>query len=249
MSQFFDYSKYYNLLYKDKDYAGEVKYISSLIRRFHKSPKSLLDIGCGTGIHASMLSNTGLNVHGVDLSNEMLEIAKLKTTPSLSFSQGDVRNFRLGKKFDVITSLFHVFSYQTSNEAITSSMGTVVEHLDKEGVFIFDCWYGPAVLLDRPVVRVKRMEDENIRVLRVSEPVMDFARSTVEVNFEVNVTNKSTEQTQVIREKHLMRYFFDNELRLFATNAGLQVLNIYGWLDMSAPKDTSWYITVVCSRK
>ncbi len=248
MSQFFDYSKYYNLLYKDKDYSGEVNYVESLIKRFHPLAKNILDIGCGTGIHASLFADRGYTVHGMDLSHEMLELANQKRKSNLTFSQGNIQNFKLDKKFDVITSLFHVMSYQTSNEAVTSSFKSVFEHLHDTGVFIFDCWYGPAVLLDLPKVRIKRMEDERLKVLRVTEPVIDINRSTVEVNFEVNVFEKQKEETQIVSEKHLMRYFFQNELYLFAEAAGLQIADIYAWLSDIHPKDSSWYITVICRK-
>lgn len=249
MSQFFDYSKYYNLLYKDKDYASEVNYIDSVIRKFHKSPTTLLDVGCGTGIHASLFAKRNLKVHGVDMSADMLVEAKRKESSDLTFSQGDARTFRLGKKFDVVTSLFHVMSYQTSNEAVAASFKTAVEHLEKGGIFIFDCWYGPAVLNDPPVVRVKRMEDDKTGIIRISEPVMDFRKSIVEVNFEVHATDKQTNETHVVREKHPMRYFFENELHAFASAAGLTIRDAYTWMETTAPKPTSWYITVICGQK
>lgn len=248
MSQFFDYSKYYNLLYKDKDYSSEVDYVESLIKRFHPLANNVLDIGCGTGIHAALLVDRGYQVHGMDLSHEMLKSANQKLKPNLTFSQGDIQDFTLHKKFDVITSLFHVMSYQTSNDAVTSSFKSVFEHLNDQGIFIFDCWYGPAVLLDLPSVKVKRMEDERLRVLRISEPVLDINRSTVEVNFEVNVFEKQTEKIQSVTEKHLMRYFFQNELHLFAQAAGLQITDIYAWLSDVKPKDSSWYITIICRK-
>jgi len=248
MSQFFDYSKYYNLLYKDKDYSGEINYVESLIRRFHPSAKSILDIGCGTGIHASLLADRGYTIHGMDLSNEMLTLANQKRKSNLTFSQGNIQNFKLNRKFDVITSLFHVMSYQTSNEAVALSFQSVFDHLDDEGVFIFDCWYGPGVLLDLPKVRIKRMEDERLKVLRITEPLMDINRSTVEVNFEVNVFEKQTEERQTVSEKHFMRYFFQNELYLFAEAAGLSIADIYAWLSETKPNDSSWYITVICRK-
>ena len=49
---------------------------------------------------------------------------------------------------------------------------TAAKHLKPNGVFIFDFWYGPGVLTDPPVVRLKRLENEEIEVLRIAEPVM-----------------------------------------------------------------------------
>src|SRR5260221_2487885 len=112
ITPFLNYSKYYDLLYKDKDYAIEVDYIDRLIKKFHPHAIHLLDVGCGTGRHANLLADRNYFVHGIDLSEQMLEIANNSKRSNPIFSKGDIRNFQLTKKFDVITSLFHVMSYQ-----------------------------------------------------------------------------------------------------------------------------------------
>ena len=63
MTHFKEYSHYYDLLYKDKDYQKEVSYISDLIRKLGKENCELLDIGCGTGKHANLLVDKGYKGH------------------------------------------------------------------------------------------------------------------------------------------------------------------------------------------
>ncbi|MGL5807353.1 MAG: class I SAM-dependent DNA methyltransferase, partial [Xenococcaceae cyanobacterium] len=179
MSVFANYSRYYNLLYKDKNYRGEAKFVHELLATHAPNAKSILELGCGTGIHATLLAELGYEVYGVDLSEGMLEQAQQNLnslSPELSsrlqFSQGDVRNVRVDRTFDVAISLFHVISYQTSNKDLEDAIITAKTHLKPGGIFLFDCWYGPTVLSDRPAVRVKRLEDEEIIVTRVAEPVM-----------------------------------------------------------------------------
>ncbi|GHN00229.1 SAM-dependent methyltransferase [Cytophagales bacterium WSM2-2] len=249
MAHFVDYSKYYNLLYKDKNYLQEVEYIHSLIKEFDVKGCHLLDIGCGTGSHAMEMSSRGFHVHGMDLSNQMLDIARNRNIPNAVFSRGDIRNFRLDKKFDIVTSLFHVISYQTSNEDVKASFKNISDHLKEDGVFIFDCWYGPAVLYDLPGTRVRKMEDEHLRVIRVSESSIDFNRSIVDVFFEVNAYDKTSREFSIVTEKHPMRYFFLNEIDLFAECCDLSVVKSYAWLTQSLPTRNSWYITVICKRK
>ena len=60
---FADYARYYDLLYRDKDYAAEAEYVAGLIRKFHPSARSILELGSGTGIHASLLTEKGFTVH------------------------------------------------------------------------------------------------------------------------------------------------------------------------------------------
>src|ERR1051325_10396521 len=75
------------------------------------------------------------------------------------FVKGDARNVRLGRRFGAVISLFHVMSYQTTNEDLSASFITAREHLERGGIFLFDCWYGPGVLTDRPSVTVKHLSD------------------------------------------------------------------------------------------
>ena len=75
MPVFGAYSRYYDLLYRDKDYAGEAAYVHGLIERYRPGSVSILDLGCGTGRHDFCLAELGHELTGVDLSHEMLAVA------------------------------------------------------------------------------------------------------------------------------------------------------------------------------
>ena len=74
---FDEYARYYDLLYQDKDYQAEADYVAGLIRRFHPEARSILELGSGTGIHASLLAKKGFTVHGVERSPEMLARSRM----------------------------------------------------------------------------------------------------------------------------------------------------------------------------
>ena len=76
MATFGNYSRYYNLLYKDKDYSGETGFIHDLIQKHSPAAKTILDLGCGTGRHDFLLAEKGYAITGVDMSEEMLLIAR-----------------------------------------------------------------------------------------------------------------------------------------------------------------------------
>lgn len=222
MSVFADYSKYYDLLYRDKDYEGEARYVHELIARQRPGARSVLDLGCGTGRHAALLAQRDYQLTGVDLSEEMLKVAR-ESAPQLSFVQGDVRSVRLGKTFDVVLSLFHVMSYQTTNADLRAALATLREHLAPGGLFVFDCWYGPAVLTSRPETRVKRLEDAALQVTRLAEPVLYPNDNLVDVNYQVLIRDKQSGAVQELRETHKMRYLFAPELELLLEGAGLRL--------------------------
>lgn len=240
------YASYYNLLYKDKDYKTEIAYIESLVKKYTSDPvSSFLDLGCGTGNHDFLLMDKGYCVTGVDLSIDMIKIAEKKNKSGNyngKFLQGNIQNLRLNKKFDAVLALFHVMSYQTSNEEVLQSMLTAKRHLKKNGLFLFDCWYGPAVLSDPPVVREKKLEDEKIIVKRLAIPEIHYNENIVDVNYELSIEDKKNGKKHLISEKHPMRYFFNPELKFYAQQAGFTILNSFEWLTTENPLNKSWYV-------
>jgi methylase of polypeptide subunit release factors len=66
MSVFGAYARYYDLLYRDKDYAAEAQYVHRLIQSHALGARSILELGCGTGAHAVLLAGEGYRIHGVD---------------------------------------------------------------------------------------------------------------------------------------------------------------------------------------
>ncbi len=242
------YSKYYNLFYTDKDYHSEVKYVAGLLKQYAPDATTLLDVGCGTGKHASLLSRQGYTADGMDLSNEMLKEAKANFT-QMNFYQGDARNFDLGKKYDVITSLFHVTSYLTSNDDMKNYLISIKKHLVDNGLFVFDFWYGPAVLAENPVVRVKRLEDEKIRVTRIAEPEMHFNENIIDVNYEILIEDKISVGIEKVKEQHNIRYFFMPEINLFFETCGFEMLGSFEWMGQQQPNPKNWYTCVVARKK
>ena len=244
MSAFDLYSEYYDLLYRDKDYRGEADYVVSLIEKFHPSASTLLELGCGTGKHAALFEAAGYAPEGIDMSANMLERARTQY-PGLRFHQGDARSARLTRNFDVVTSLFHVASYQTSNEDLAAYFATAKAHLAPGGIFIFDFWYGPGVLSDPPCVRVKRLEDEHLKIVRIAEPTLHPERNVVDVHYQVLARRQDSREYEEIVEDHAMRYLFAPELEAALAVQGLAIRALRGWMSDAPPTEKSWTACIV----
>ena len=255
MSVFGNYSRYYNLLYRDKDYAGEAQFVHQLLQTHAPNTQSILELGCGTGNHAVLLAKEGYTIHGVDRSPEMLAKAsdRLCDLPQeiasrLIFSAGDIREVRLDRQFDAIISLFHVISYQTTNADLKAAFATVKNHLKPGGIFIFDCWYGPAVLSDRPTVRIKRLENEKILVTRIAEPLMYPNENLVDVNYQVFIKDKKSGQVEELQETHRMRYLFKPEIELLMANHQFKLIDCKEWMNDREPSLSSWNVYFIVSK-
>ena len=125
---FNDYSKYYDLLYKDKDYVGEVEYINGILKENNLTNVNILELGSGTGRHGKIIGDLGHKVTRVEISHKMLDIAE--RTKNFNCIQGDIINTKLNKRFDVVLALFHVISYISENNKLMSLFKNVNKHLN-----------------------------------------------------------------------------------------------------------------------
>ena len=248
MKPVFDaYARYYDLLYRDKDYAAEAKYVASLIRAQAPRAARILELGCGTGAHAEHLARMGFSVHGVDRSETMLAGAAVRKAAlpadlagRLSFGEGDVRTARTGETYDAVISLFHVMSYQTTDADLAAAFDTAAAHLAPGGPFLFDFWYGPAVLAQKPEPRVKHLEDDAIRVSRAANPVMRPGESVVDVNYAVSIEVKESGQLQEVRESHAMRYLFATEIEQYLAPPRWVDVRIFPWMETGPLSEKHW---------
>ena len=252
---FSDYARYYDLIYKDKDYEKETEYVASLIRKFHPSARSIMELGSGTGIHAALLAKKGFTVHGVERSEEMINVArhnvanrqKSKSSNPI-FSLGDIREIRLSKRFDAVIALFHVISYQITNKDVTAAFETAKQHLKQGGIFIFDVWYGPAVLTEHPEVRIKRMKNEKIEITRLAEPVLKPNENVVNVNYHIFVRDRKSDAVKELKETHNMRYFFKPEIENYAEQEGFENLHVEEWLSGKKIGCDTWGVCFVLKK-
>ena len=254
MSVFGDYSRYYDLIYKVKDYEGEAAFIAKLLKEHVPKAESLLELGCGTGKHAMLLNDRGYHIDGVDLSAEMVELANERSkaegkTAVFQGTEGDVRTVRTGKTYDAVISLFHVLSYQNSNADVLAYLDTAASHLESGGVFICDYWYGPAVLHLRPEVRVQEFENDEFKIRRLVQPELYPSKNLVDVNYTIIASHKQENRVNEVEETHTMRYIFEPELELFAQQAGFSVQKSAAWMSNAEPGLTTWGVYSVLIKK
>ncbi len=123
----------YDKFYQNKNYKKEVDFI----KEFIKDKKSnILDAGSGTGNHAKILHDQGYNVIGFDKSEDMVNIANSKINDG--FFHGDLLNFKINKKFDLIISFFAVFNHLRSYKALNKALLNLKSALQDDGTIIID---------------------------------------------------------------------------------------------------------------
>ncbi len=165
-----DYSKIYDFLYTKKNYTKETNLIKKILRKYLPNSKSLLDLGCGTGQYSNLMTKLKLDVVGVDRSSSMLNIAKkkYKKNKRLSFIKSNIQNMNLKKKFDIISALFHILSYHTSEKEIDKFFSKSYLHLNKNGILIFDFWYENGVFNLQSTLKMREVNNSMYKILRIT---------------------------------------------------------------------------------
>ncbi len=185
---------YYDLFTRDKDYEAEAKYISRSLKG-----QSLLDIGCGNGLHGKAFVGLGYSVTGVEANKELAA----HCIPYFPCYIGNVSEYRSEVEFESITALFHVLNYQITDGALITFFEKAAENLVQGGIFAFDIWYKPAVSHLKPSVRTKTVDG----ITRTSFPTTR-PDSLVEVRFRF--------EPEGFEELHVMRPLDEKDIARFA---------------------------------
>jgi SAM-dependent methyltransferase len=240
----FDYSaKFYDLLYKDKDYEREVDFLEKIFLSFGR-PDSVLEVGCGTGNYTQILHRRGYNITGLDISENMIRVARQKC--DCAFQVGDIRNVSMGGKFDACIAMFAVMGYMVNNSDMVKALNNIRAHLKTNGLFVFDVWNGLAVMRTLPEVRVKEVEDSKNRVLRIAYPRLEAFSHVCRVDYKLLVLDKNEGTFEEFDETHNVRFYFPQEIKFFLESAGFEVLKVCPFLDFADVVDENvWNMTII----
>jgi ubiquinone/menaquinone biosynthesis C-methylase UbiE len=134
-------AQYYDALYHFKDYAAASRKLHELVQEHVPNARTLLDVACGTGKCVEHLQ-AHYQTHGVDLSPEMLEIARSRC-PDVGFDVADMADFNLDRTFDVVTCLFSSIGLVKTADRLDRAVAAMSRHLNPGGMLIVEPWFSP----------------------------------------------------------------------------------------------------------
>lgn len=207
----------YDLEYSFKDYAAEAAALTRLVRERHRQARTLLDVACGTGRHLEHLRGE-FDCEGVDLDEGLLEAARSRL-PGVPLRQADMRDFDLGRRFDVVTCLFSAIGFVGGPDGLDLAATALARHLAPGGLLLVEPWLTPdAWLAGRP--HVLAYDGPGIALARVTLSGLRDARvSTTEMHYVV-ATAAGVEHFVQLHEPYL---FTHEEMRGAFERAGLEV--------------------------
>lgn len=145
-SSYGDFAYVYDHLMADMPYGEWIAWLEAYWDA-HGRPSAVADLGCGTGTIAIPLAQAGLNVTGIDLSHDMIAVARDKEASIrkelhipgvLRWQQGDVREWKLPEPQDAAISLCDCLNYVLTEVDLLRAFRSTFEGLAPGGTFLFD---------------------------------------------------------------------------------------------------------------
>jgi SAM-dependent methyltransferase len=228
-------AKYYDLIYNRRNYKKEADKIKKSISKYKTSGgKELLEIGCGTGRHLKFFENK-FRCTGIDINKEMLDAAR-KNVKKSYLRCGDMVNFKLNKKFDIILCLFSSIGYVRTYSNLRKTIRNFSRHLKKGGVGIIEPWFEKSEYKSG-IPWMSTYDEKDIKIARVNVSKVKSGLSILDFHFLIAEKNKD------------VRYFVDrHSLGLFDVKKTLKIMKESGlrsvFLKNGLMNDRGLYIAV-----
>lgn len=203
------------------DYDKEFDFYDSILKK-HNCTK-VLEVGCGTGMLARRFLKNGYNYLGLDLYNEMLDIARVETK-SDSFIQCDMRKVSFERQFDSVLITGRSLAYVTENKGILDTLTGVHRSLKDKGLFVFGVFEANGIF-DNFNDFEQTIEHNTKRIRRINKLKKNLETGWTydwHAKYIIEEDGKTTEYD----DKTTLRAFTNDEILLFLKLTGFQVKEI-----------------------
>lgn len=243
MDAYTGFAAVYDEFMDNVPYEEWAEYLCGLLADHGVNDGLMLDLGCGTGSLTEVLARRGFDMIGVDVSEEMLQIAMDKRAQSgldILYLLQDMREFELYGTVAAVVSLCDSINYLIEYEDLVTTFKLVNNYLDPQGVFIFD--------LNTPYKYENVIGDGTIAESREDSGFIweNYYDAESRIN-EYNLTLFIQEDGDLYRrydETHYQRAYDLDEIKQAAKEAGLVFVTAYDAFTRNAPREDSERIYV-----
>ena len=152
---------------------------------------------------------------------------------------------RIDRKYDAVIAMFSAIDYLTDYRDLKRSLNNIRGLLREGGVFVFDFWNGNAVLKSFSPTRVRRVEEGDQAVIRISNTSLDTISQIATISFEFMLL-KAGSIVREFSEIHPIRYFFPQEMMDLLAADGFEVVHRCPFLrENSEIEPDDWNLTYV----
>jgi len=243
MEIYSNFAKIYNEI-MEVPYDLWQEYIELIWKNYNFKPKTVLDLACGTGNMTKRLCDCGYDTIGVDISNDMLAVAKKKDTKSLYLCQ-DMIELELYGTVDAIVCLCDSINYILEHADLIKTFKLIKNYLNPGGIFIFDInsqHKYKNILSDNTFSQVH----ENYayiweNMFYDNEQINEYALSLF-------IKESTTNTYKRHDELHLQKAYSQESIILALNKAGLNYIADFEELKFDKPNDNTERIFFVASK-
>ncbi|CAB49808.1 class I SAM-dependent methyltransferase [Pyrococcus abyssi] len=239
-------AEYYDVIYRKRKelVKKEIDFVEDLFRReAEREVKRILDLACGTGTPTLELAKRGYEVIGLDLHEEMLQVARRKSEKEgikVEFIQGNALEIDFEEEFDAITMFFSSITY-FDDYSIQQLFNSIKQALKPGGIFVadFPCWFYSGK--DYPIIWDEQNGDERLVITDWREIEPAFQKMRFKRLVQIIKPDGSVKTFMVDDELNI---YTPREMRLLAEKHFRKV-KIYGNLHELKPNDRRYWLVAI----
>ena len=207
----------YDLIYADKDYAGQARKVAGIIEdRCESGGNMLLEAACGTGVYMQHLAPS-FTVEGFDLSSGQVEAAQQRL-PESRIMVADMIDFDMEQAYDAVVCLFSSIGYLKTKDNLDKAIANMARHTKPGGVLIVEPWLR---LEDFEVghISLETSSNDNMTVSRMGISSQEGNVSIVDMHHMVG----TKDGIEHFIERNKLAMYSDEEFADAFAKAGLQM--------------------------
>ena len=241
-------SRYYELLNSGVDYGAFADFLTKIIKeKGIEKTELVLDLACGTGKMTRLLADRGYDMTGVDLSADMLMIARqeeLSDPRGILYLCQDMRELELYGTVDAAVCCLDSINYLLKSADVEKCFSLVHNYLVPDGIFIFDV-NTPYRFKEGYAKHDYVLEEEG--VLLAWQNFYNEKNKTCDFVLSLFCENEDGSYERYDEEQREKAYSI-NTLKRLLSKTGFEILDIYGGYDFSGICDNSdkWFIVCKC---
>ena len=217
--------KYYDQFFNIENEAPKhIECMKKTLGNSWNTINNVLDIGCGTGKHANILSTMGKNVTGLDLSEDMIAFAtEHHSNPNCTFLVDNMCKHQSEQLYDMAYAMSHVIGYQLNNQDLEDFLKAVYNSLAKDGCFYFNFYHEAGLYNSEQSARRNFVKGSDVNITRFSNASINAMENCLDLEYFYLIEKNNSDEVTEIAISEKMRFFSVLELKYYLEKIGFKV--------------------------